>query len=68
MTRTALALIAAVPLFAAAMPAGAALQPQGEPVALDHAFDCGNREPAVAALDGGGFVVVWTDGASLSAR
>jgi len=50
--------------------AAAALLPQGPPVALDGPLDCGNGEPALArfAVAGGGFVAVWSDGATLSAR
>ena len=49
-------------------PALARIAPLGDPISLDVPLECANGDPAVAALDDGGFVAVWTDGAILSAR
>ena len=43
-------------------PAAADLQPLGGSQPLDRVEDCGSREPALAALSGGGLAAAWTDG------
>jgi hypothetical protein len=61
-------LVPFVVVAALAAPAAASLQPLAPPRALDGPFDCGGAEPDVAALAGGGFVGVWTDGVRLQVR
>lgn len=58
----------ALVIVSLAAPAAATLLAQGDPIALDAPHRCNGGDPAVAALAGGAFVVVWTDGATLSSR
>src|SRR5688572_30916935 len=46
-------------------PAAADLRPAGASLPLDRVDDCGSREPALAALVGGGLAAAWTDGSRL---
>src|SRR5262245_6315582 len=55
-------------LLLAAAPAAATLQPAGDERPLDSADDCEQAEPALAALTGGGFVGLFTNGALLQVR